>query len=862
MPSFNVNTGFTDGETLNNIRVGVLNPIAVRVTNLMSKTTDLETKTNQAFIAAAPVSGEQKVSFTTSGKPFVLDLTGMFREGSDLAVVDSAGKETANVSKVTFDNAAIIESKIGEVGVSYDWKGLVPANQDWLTIGKSGETSTSKPKGLYFKGKGVQVEATTSTLTTVTIPDVPELIAKVGSDDPKPFDEIQIIGNTAGSTINGTTLQINIPEAGSGGGGITNQNFKGFFSSLGDIESQVTDAISGKSYAFAKDSKLGGNYYTPYFYVNSGWTELKQDPALTYSGPSESQVHGVFSIKPDDRIKVDNNGQVDLSNLGNTEYFVGMFNSQEELNAAVPNPVLDKSFAYVKLNSNGAWVAQYYTHTDKGNAWLKIAPQGTLPLVEFNTDGTTKLIQNFYGVKKGSHLSVDNSGLLVINNPETSSIKVAIKGTSGTEEGAVETLEFAAGKSYATIQDKKLILEHPQRVIQYDSTFESNHNSRDYEGNIYYDETSRCWMGWGVPEASGGVDNKWTKIAHPKMSEEVRDLSKRMPPKAPYISAGVLGDAPNWQHNSWTYVKKDDPQLPEAFKERCGAYFTTVVQDVENDTARPQERLQVCYADEQGGHCYVRTWNKGASAGSSDYGWRPWVKISMSAKDISDHNTDHTSHRDIFKFYKVGTLDMSWATLKAKNWKIADSDLLLLADSDGVSVDGSSTTSVPYTGTYRFSGRIDFDGLNTSSPYPKPNFIVYVYKTVNNVVSIISEHGYRHADHTKPVPPLQWKSGEIQLNEGDKIHFELKDFNNSLDSLTDLRFIPNRTFFVMEDFKTTAGSRIAETFRRTLGSLNSHYNVGVNVHYASGSSGQVRVYGAAVTAQATNMNKVSTKEIT
>ncbi len=38
---------------------------------------------------------------------------------------------------------------------------------------------------------------------------------------------------------------------------------------------------------------------------------------------------------------------------------------------------------------------------------------------------------------------------------------------------------------------------------------------------------------------------------------------------------------------------------------------------------------------------------------------------------------------------------------------------------------------------------------------------------------------------------------------------------------------------------------------------NMLINVGVNVHYASGETGAIRVYGGAVTAQATNMNKIT-----
>lgn len=860
-----IDTGFANGDTLRSIREDFLNPTAGRVASLVTKTASLDAEVATALVSAKRAPGEKKIRFGTRGDPVDLDLTGMFREGSDLSLIDAGSTHYPDITELYLRDADITPGTGGRATVEYKWDNVVPAHQEWLEIGKAGSTPTTKPKGLMFKGKGVTVEATTANLTTVTIPDSASMTGKIGEATPKAIDGIQLIGNVANSSFEGTTLKINIPDGGSGGGtgGITNQNFKGFFSTLGEIQSQVSDPENNKSYAFAKDSELGGTFYTPYFYVNNDWNELKQDPALTYSGPSESTTHGVFSIKPDARISVDNTGQVDLSNLGKDEYFVGFYESQDALNAAVPNPVLEKSFAYVKHGNTGAWIAQYYTHNDKGNIWLKVAPQGALPLINLNTDGSIKTIQNFFSVKGDSRLSVDTSGMLVIQEPDPkTTIKVAVKGEGGTTEGEVETLEFEAGKSYATISDKKLILNNPQRVISYDSEFESKHNGKDFEGSIYYDESSRCWMGWGVPEAPSGVDKKWTKIAHPKMSEEVRDLLKRVPAKAPYVTTGVLGDAPLWQHNGWTYVKKDDSQLPEDFKERCGAYISTVIQDVVDDTPRPQERLQICYADEKGGHCYVRTWEKGASAGSADQGWRPWVKVSMSQKDITDHNTDPGAHKLHHKFYKVATVDLTWPEVKSKNWKISDRDLLLIADSHGISKDGEDTITIPYDGDFRFSGRAEFDGLTApSSVYPKPQFILYVYKVTTALESVIAEFSYNHTNHTTPIPPLKWKSKKVTLAAGDKVRFEFREFGGTLDTQTNLSLVTSRTYFVVEDFNTTAGSRIANTHKRTVGAVNSKKDVGINVHRSSASSENVRLYGLTLPTNTVDMTTVKKKEI-
>lgn len=727
---------------------------------------------------------------------------------------------------------------------------------------KLGTSSNYHPvKNFHFTGNTAGSSINGDTII-IDIPDASTAIkGTVGGMVDQTIESIEVTGNLGETAISGNKLKIVLPEGGSGGTVTFNQNFKGFFETLGDLISQVNDPINGRSYAFVRDSKYGGKYYTPYFYVNSAWAELKQDPALLYSAPASSEAQGVFSIKPDDKISVDANGQLDLSGLAGApekdRWFHGYFETLQDLNAEVTKPILFKSFAYVKAAapSQALLSMAYLRKNDGTNAWVNISPMATIALVSGEKPNYS--IAPLYGIKNNDMVNIDGDGIVTIKDIKAPELNIEITSptTTNITRGSVTTVQYKDGVTHATITDKKLIIEPAQKVITYDSTWESQHMGLEHQGKFYFDTASQAWMGYTQPTVSGGVDVKWTRIAHRGMSEEVKETSRRLPAKAPEVIPGNLGDNRQWEHTGWSYMPANTTGLPEQLM-TVGGYVQTYVRDYTGETGTPKYRMQMCVGDETANDIYIRKFD--TTATGSNPSWKPWVKVSMSAKDINDHNTDHTSHRDSFKFYKVGTLDMSWATLKAKNWKIADSDLLLLADSDGVSVNGSDTISVPYTGTFRFSGRIDFDGLTpTSGIYPKPNFIIYVYKTVGSVSSIISEHAYRHTDHTKPVPPLQWKSGTLQLNEGDKIHFELKDFNNSLDALEGLRFIPNRNFFVMEDSRTSAGSRIAETFRRTLGSLNAHYNVGVNVHYNSGTSGAVRVYGAAVTAQATPMTKVT-----
>ena len=851
-----VNKGFDDQDQLRRIREDVLNPIAVRVTDLRTRMTKAEEVTTDAFIGATPLKDTQEIAFTVKGKnPVKVDLTGMFREGSDLALVDGKGNKIPKVNEIAVQDGLITNHGDGSTEISYDWDKIVTTHQDKLAVGKFGQPATQKPNYLVFKGATTDVNHS-GDVTTVTIPEQEPFSGKIGPGTAQAIDEIHLIGNTSGSTFDGTTLQIHLPDGGSGPG--ASQNFQGFFSSLGDVESQIPSPVEGKTLAYAQVNYAGGLYYDPYFYVNGTWQRLKPEPSLVYS-PATGNTQGVYSIKPDDRITIDSQGQVDLSGLSvkpEDQFFHGFFETQADLDAAVPKPTLERSFAYVKHNS-GAWIGKTYKRVDGSNQWTVIAPIGATCMVD--TPSSIGVPTPIYGIYNNNQWEVDTKGIMSLK-PGAMEFPVEITSSadSTVKRGVFDSVQYMGGSGNVFLNNKKLFIQHPQQIIEYDSTFEDEHNDIEFMGNLYYDKTSRTWMGWGVPETAGAVDKKWSRVLHPKMSDEVKDLSLRNPPKAPYADPGILGDTASWRYTGWTYIRKDDPQLPEAIKEICGAYISTIIQDVENDTARPQERFQICYADQQNSDCFVRTWNKGSTTGSSDYGWRPWVKISMNQSSIDNHNEDPNAHKNHHKFYKVGTVDATWAELKAGNSKIKDSDLLLIADSHGISKDGEEGLTIPYDGQFRFSGRVEFDSWkSTSAPFLKPQFIMYVYKITPSLETIIAEFGYNHSDHTKPVPPLKWKSGPITLKTGDKIRFEFKEFTGALNNETNLRMVPSRTYFVVEDVNTTAGSRIATTHKRTMGAINSRSDVGVNVHLAAGSKDNVRVYGLPLATTTVDMNKIN-----
>lgn len=845
-----ISNGFNDGTRMVDVRTTFLNPTIKKVSEFGAKIEQLENDVSNAYNNVTLKGTVLKMSAPGSGKD--IDLAPIIPK-AEITVKGGLDTVSHSTGTLEFREASIVGTG-PDLEVVYDFDKIVKDNQKFINA-KVGN-------GLAHEIRQVVVTGHTDGITLVDQSlniDLPvpkkEILGQIGTGTAVPIETVQVTGNTESTSLVGTTLTINIPTGG-GGGGVANQNFKGFFESLGDIISEVQDPINGRSYAFAKDAKLGGQFYTPYLYVNNGWTELKQDPSLTYSGPSDPTTHGVFSIKPDSRITIDSSGQIDFSGLATDESklnFHGFYESQADLETDVPRPVVDKSLAYTK-HANGSWIGKVYRHTSSGPGWQIMAPISGISMIA--SPGSSAIPQTFYGFYKNEMIDVDGNGIATIKGKEVQTIKINVLDSQGdVNTGDVTDLQFMNGESYVKLQGTKAFIQHPQRVMEYDAEFEADHNGNDYMGNVFYDKTSRCWMGWGTPEAPGGVDHKWTRIAHPKMSDEVKDLLKRHPTKAPNVVSGTYGDAPQWEYTSWTYVDKDDSSLPDDFRTRCGAYFSTVIQDIPNDNPRPKERMQICYADETGGHTYIRRWNKDATG--QDIGWFPWVRTNLTLKDINDHNTNPDAHKDFHKFYKVYTLNTPYAALKTGQYFIKDKDMMLLADSHGNSNSGEDTISVPYNGTFKFSGRIDFDGWVGTAR--NTQWLLKVIKVTGSTNTTVAEFSYNHT--TVPVshlPPIKWETAGINLDYGDKIVFFLQSPSDSVfpANYPDLAFIPMRSYFVMEDSTTSSGSRIAETHRKTTGALFSKQSTGVNVHYAAGSAGTIRLYGVPVINEAKVMTKV------
>lgn len=863
--AIDVNTGFDDQEYLRDIRKVVLNPIAVKVASLDKTTQDIRTEMGPMFQGVSPdIAGKAIIFHQKNGHDAPVVLDGMFREGSDLELVDGEGTSFKDVSKVHFVDSKNVQTVKGEVEVHYPFDVIVPAHQDNLSIGKTGVALVRKPKALFFTGPDVTIDQDTPEITTIGIPKIPDqMMATTPTVTvPVPISSIMLDGNIGSSTLVNGKLTINLPDGGSGGG-VSSDNFKGFFASLGDIISQVSDPKDGKSFAFALDTEYGGKYYTPYFYVNGKWAELKQDPALLYSPTSSATTQGVFSIKPSDKIQIDSNGQLDLDGLSTPQlpsHFKGFFNTLDELKAAVPNPVLHQDWAYVKVPSG--WMAHRADAQGTARKWNVIAPMGSFAAI--NRKEQPDSFAQVYGIYKNDTWDVDSKGIMSLKPIDTTT-NVVISDKAGTTTGGkINTIKFQEGKTLAEVDASTLVINNPQRVIEYSSTWEREHAHEDYRGNIYFDATSRTWMGWCDPEQQGAVGAKWTRIAHADMSLEVKDLVKRVPAKAASIQPGILNDSPSWAYNGITFLDQGSDELPDEFKNKCGGYITTSVQD--KDAAGvtiPQTRMQTCVADMEGGATYVRRFRSTGTPGG-DTSWSPWVRTSFSKKDINAHQDDPAAHSKTIKYHKVTSISGKFTDVLAQRGGpggsagvgfLRGSNCDLLVDNYGYT-QGTDYLEFPYTGTFRIRGELFVSGWQ-STTIPVSNWTVTLIresKTGSQTLVGQFKHGYKTAN--QKYAPIFFIANNVSMEEGDKIHVKIQCPESATLNTNNpnLYFVPVKSQLVVEDMNTLAGTKIGETYKKHLANLNAFGDLEVKAHFNNfTSTNSVHVYGDVVVKTPTEM---------
>ncbi|MGL5015090.1 MAG: hypothetical protein ACRC6V_12515, partial [Bacteroidales bacterium] len=791
--------------------------------------------------------------------------------GIGVQSIQGVGPSTG-VKLIQFPDATITPSQSGtSAAVGFDWTSIFNHNQKWPEAVVKGAVSHIKsivfagdPDATTTDGNNVTIRVPKITPLTVTSPDTTPVIPT-----PTEIKSIKITGNPAGTVIDAQG-QLTLDLQAGGGGGITNQNFKGFFETLGDIQSQVTDPRDGKSFAFAKDSTLGGKYYTPYFYVNGAWQELKQDPALTYNSPTTATNQGVFSIKPSDKITIDSTGQLNLDGLSTPQlpqYFVGFFDTLDELKATVKNPVVKQSFAFVKSGGRG-WITYRYDAQGSANLWSIVAPLGSFTFVDEAAASFTQV----FGIKKSDAWSVDSRGILEMKGGggggPGGALSVGISGSDGQSVvHDVTAISFNKGKSFADFtgaNNDHVLIDHPQRVINYNNTFEMAHNNRDYEGNIFYDETSRTWMGWGFSK-DATPDQKWTRIVHPHMSDEVRDLVRRVPAKAKSVTPGLIGDSQDWDHIGTTFIEAGNSNLPAELKGTCGCYITTVVQD--KDTAGvtiPQFRMQTALADREDGGTWIRRLLATGSPGSA-ISWSPWVKSSFGREEISTHEKDPNAHKDVIKFAAVHSIEGKMANIFNQTLEgfpgalRADGNYDILMDTYGHILYQLDRGTVPYDHWFDAEGMVEFSGYTGSSNYSVGKWTVHlrIKRKGTTTFSDIQKFTYVHTDSKTPYPPMKFKAEKIELVRGDELYMHVY-FDNPkglMNAHPDIYIVPIRSYIAYQDSETAAGTLIAASYRKLFGNVDVKGDVAVKVHHRDPDDikSGIRVYGTRITREPTNM---------
>lgn len=858
------------------VRNDHLNPLIRRVENEIAPTVErLDHEISETIKNVTLTESTNTLRFDKGDGGYKdIVLTPILPEFTGIGVQNIQGVgPSAGIKLVQFPDSTITIAPSGEsVAVGFDWREIFEHNQKWPEAVVKG--AVSHMKSIVFTGDPDAVKVAGENIT-LRVPKVEPLMVSIPGGSPSiinpvPVTEIKLTGETDGSVINDGKLTIKL-NAG-GGGGITNQNFKGFYDTLGDIISSVSDPIDGKSYAFAKDSTLGGKYYTPYFYVNGNWKELKQDPSLTYNSPSTPTNAGVFSIKPNEKITIDANGQLNLDNLSTPQlpqYFAGFFDTLDQLKAEVPNPVVHQTHAYVKGPAGRGWLNYRADRQGSASMWSIVAPLGSFSFVDEKAASFTQV----FGIKKSDAWELDSQGLLTMKGGTGpgpgGALNVGISGSDGqVEVHDVTSMTFNKGKSFAEFtgaNKNHVLLDHPQRVINYNSTFEQGYNSRDYEGNIFYDETSRTWMGWGIPKAPGAVDNKWTRIAHPQMSDEVKDLNRRVPAKAPSVTPGLIGDNSMWDHIGVTFIEAGNSNLPAEIKDTCGGYITTVVQDKDTvGVTIPQYRMQTCLADREEGGTWIRRLLATGSEGSA-ISWSPWVKSSFGREEILRHEKDPNAHKDIIKFAAVHAIEGQMKnifnqTLEGVAGALrADGNYSVLMDTYGHILLQQDRGSVPYDHWFNAEGVVEFSGYEGDNQYPVGKWTVHlrVKRKGTTVFKDIRKFRYVHTDSTKRYPALRFKSEKVELVRGDELYMHVY-FDNPqglLNKHPDIYIVPVRSYISYQDSETAAGTLIAASYRKFFGNVDVTGDVAVKVHHRKPEdpSTGIRVYGTKVKKTPTDM---------
>lgn len=856
-------TRFDDKDTLRDIRLNSLNPLLSRVGNDIIPNLDQAKKdillsykdaqldeTNRALVLT-------KNDGTHTSIPLDSILPSEFKGMS-------ISNDTDTVHEIL--NLILTDTHVTKSGktatVSFDWASIIPDHQTPI-FGEVGTDPAQVIEKIVISDKAkAKIE---HKVLTIDIPDAPKLMANIdGTVTPdKEITKILIEGNTTGSEITATgELKINVPFPGQG---VDGANFQGFFETEGDLISNVANPVNSKSYAFVKDKKLKGQYYTPYFYVNNSWNEAPIEPSMTYESVGGTEIKGVFSIKPNSKIQIDVNGQLDLDGL-QEGYFQGFFESMASLQAFCPHPIVDKSCAYIHNAVTGVYAFYKYTRTTAGNLeWERILPYGMISAVTKNASGDITAAKPIYGIEENEMVTIAG-GVASINKIPTATIKVKAKdGEDHVEtEANVKGLHFIDGIYVDLTREKDwAIITHPQRVIEYNDAWELKHNSSVYLGNIFFDKTSDSWIGYTATTSDTDRPN-WTKISHRHMSDEVKDLTKRLPAKEETVVPGTFGDNAQWEHTGWTYVESafDIGIGTETPYNGYGVHIQTYVRKGDTDAAIPRYRFQVGFIEDNL-NGLSETWTRvsNINATGTDPFWKPWIKAAASVEDLKNHNDDPKAHVKDQPFYRVYTFDHTYKYLKQNLYYLLENDMMLLGSNHGVVGLSDQNVSIPYSGKFDLSGRFSIDQLyNTAGGMPEKNWKLTITRQRINTPNKSYVFVYKNPHSTNDTDlVMKWGMVKEDFIKGDTLvfNFQCIDDGNFPTTYPNTKITPMRSYLVIEDSNTKAGTRIAETFRRTLGVIKQAGDVGIAVHRRDYSpTGSTRLYGKVMNLKYQDMTKV------
>lgn len=864
---------FNPDDKLIDVRVRSLNPVILRVNTLETLVNNLP-DSKIAYKDAKFLDASNQLLLTSiDDKQTLVDLSNLYNPFLGITVRNETG-----IKKLDFTDAGVTVPREGEATVKYNWHNIVPIYQrdpEVVIIDKQpSEYSTLKVAGSgskYFTATApTGVEAHDGVLK-IDLPEIyPRMEAKVtqpgGTATCVPITHIHVAGNVGASQIDGEVLNIDLPEGG-GPPSTYSRYFEGFFNSEDDLKAAVTDPITEKSSAYVKTINSGVEYYALFMYIVNEWKRAVTKPGLLYNS---IPTQGITSVKKDDHITLSTGGELDLSGLYSPpldRWFMGSYNTTAEIRA-IPNPTAEKSFA---IHKNGNNPQNYLFGRDPsggGKAEWRLTP-ALSHLMFVTTNSTINSYKPIYGIRNNPSVTLDEEGTLSVKLPEKPEINFNISDATGSSTtGKFSTLKLDRGKSLASSTDGTLTVQHPQQVIVYNKAWDGKHTSKDYRGNIFYDEATGNWMGM-TDKNIADDEPRWTPVAHREMSAQVKDQNYRHPKHTPTVhTIPSSAEDPRWLYTGMTYVEKEDASLPSVIKSVCGGYIQTNVKEDPTDGPIPKNRLQTCHADDGSGKTFARSYD------STNNTWREWTLTSFSKNLMDDHENDIGAHKNIIKFHKVNALTGHYNELMTNvvgslPGGLTSKNLSLLSDSYGLTEYDQDFVKAPYTGKFRIKGCLSFAGYGEwhvkgdtdESLFPTGVWEVRLRGLKEGATTPydIAKFTHIHSDYRSKFPLLDFLADNVNMSQKDKLFINIT-FTGALGYLEDsLYLVPLRSYLVIEDCSTHAGTLIGNSHRHLYGNLDVMGGVGLRVTKTRSllPDPVVRVYSEEVVRNPTSMTKTN-----